>query len=251
MTELWVMRETGQDQREKRLFCFPYAGAGASVYRDWATHVPENVQICRIQLPGRENRLNEPAFTQLEPLVSRLLEAMAPLITDKQFVLFGHSMGGILVFELCRRLAQQGGPLPEKVFLSATRPPHLADPSPLHHLPDPEFIEALRIRGGTAEAMLSSPVFLEIFAPALRCDLMIAESWHQPNTPPLPVQLVVLNGRQDNIVKVAGREVWQRYSTVEPWVIDFDGGHFFIHSHAQAVRQAVFSRLNDCTGNEE
>lgn len=245
MNELWIQRDVQQDGRKQRLFCFPFAGGGASVFRDWSAGVPSAVQVCRIQLPGRENRLNEPAFTTLSALIEALLRVMLPVLIQQPFAFFGHSMGGIIAFELTRQLVDRGYPLPEKLFLSATRPPHIADPAPIHHLPEPDFIEALHQRGGTPVQILNSPVFAEIFAPALRCDLAIAENWYHPEIDALPVPLIILNGIQDNIVKSASAETWRRYSHSEPCVVNFDAGHFFIHSHSQEVRLAVFSRLHD------
>ena len=42
-----------------RLFCFPYAGGGASVFRNWLPYAAGEVEICPVQLPGREERLVE------------------------------------------------------------------------------------------------------------------------------------------------------------------------------------------------
>lgn len=245
MSNLWIIHDAQQDNRSVRLFCFPFAGGGASIFRDWPAAAPDFLQICRVQLPGRENRLAEPAFTELVPLITQLINELYPLMHNKRFAFFGHSMGGIVAFEVCRQLAELGEPLPEKVFLSATRPPHLVDPKPIHHLEEQEFIRALQQRGGTPDEILTSPVFREIFAPTLRHDLAIAESWYAIDLPALPVPLVIFNGCQDSIVKAGSADTWCRYSSIEPQIVTFDGGHFFIHSHAQEVRQAVFSRLHD------
>src|SRR6185295_11175567 len=86
-----------------RLFCFPYAGGGASAYRGWATALPSDLEVCPVQLPGRESRLREAPFTRPEPLIQTLADVLEPHL-DLPFVLFGHSMGGMISFELSREL---------------------------------------------------------------------------------------------------------------------------------------------------
>ncbi len=245
--EPWIVRDSRQDRRPLRLFCLPFAGGGASVFRRWPEAAPDTVQVCRVQLPGRESRIEEPALDDMDRLMAVMLDALEPLLGDRPYALFGHSLGGILVFELCRRLNERHWPLPRLAFLSATRPPHLADPAPIHGLPADAFVQALRQRGGTPQLLLDTPELLEVFLPTLRCDLAVAECWHGKDLAPLPVPLVILNGCYDEVVKAADAQAWRRYSHGEPQVITFDAGHFFLDSHASEVHQAVFSRLQVLT----
>src|SRR5438094_5975985 len=90
-------------QARLRLFCFPYAGGGASIFRTWLNAFPSEIEVCPIQLPGRENRLLEPPFTQLPLLVQTLADALR-LCLDLPFAFFGHSLGALISFELARRL---------------------------------------------------------------------------------------------------------------------------------------------------
>src|SRR6185437_11668624 len=90
-----------------RLVCFPYAGGGASMYRDWAGAMGDSIEVWPIQLPGREARFCEPAFTRLAPLVEGLADAVGPHL-DRPFALFGHSLGALVAFELARLLHGEG-----------------------------------------------------------------------------------------------------------------------------------------------
>src|SRR5262249_17872079 len=65
----WVVRFQPRPQASLRLFCFPYAGGGASLYRAWPENLPEHIELCAIQLPGRESRLSETPITRLSLLV--------------------------------------------------------------------------------------------------------------------------------------------------------------------------------------
>ena len=86
-----------------RLFCFPYAGGGASIYHPWSKRLSGDVEICPLYLPGRENRLREPCFKRLSSLVEELTDALTHFM-DVPFAFFGHSMGALISFEVARRL---------------------------------------------------------------------------------------------------------------------------------------------------
>jgi len=90
-------------QSSPSLFCFPYAGAGASAFASWADLMPPEVELCAVQLPGRESRLREKPFVRLPPLVRAVRESLRPYL-HKPFAFFGHSMGALISFELAREL---------------------------------------------------------------------------------------------------------------------------------------------------
>ncbi|MCC4321248.1 thioesterase II family protein [Streptomyces malaysiensis] len=103
----------------QRLFVFPHAGAGASAYR-LAAYLPDSVEVCTVQMPGRESRFARPTLTSLDEAVATL----APLIANHAalpYAFFGHSMGSLLAFETARRLRALGTALPDHLFLSGMR----------------------------------------------------------------------------------------------------------------------------------
>src|SRR5579884_4085328 len=115
-TSPWIKR--ANPQARCRLFCFPYAGGGASIYHAWSRSLPAEIDVCAVQLPGRENRIGEPLFTSLPLLIDALAHELAPFF-DKPFVFFGHSMGALISFELARCLRSRRQPEPAQLFVSA------------------------------------------------------------------------------------------------------------------------------------
>jgi medium-chain acyl-[acyl-carrier-protein] hydrolase len=123
----WIQYGQRKPSVRLRLFCFPYAGGSASLYRGWSERLPAEVEVCPIQLPGRENRLLEKPFSQLQPLVEALGEALLSYL-DEPYAFFGHSMGALISFELTRLLRREGCVrLPERLLVSARCAPHLPD----------------------------------------------------------------------------------------------------------------------------
>ena len=95
----WILGPPPDPSARLRLFCFPYAGGGASVFHGWGPSLPAGVAVYPVQPPGRENRLREPAYTAVGPLVEAAATALRPLLRPP-FALFGHSLGALVAFEL-------------------------------------------------------------------------------------------------------------------------------------------------------
>ena len=121
MASSWILRFDPKPQAELRLFCFPYAGVGASCYRAWPALLPAEVELCAVQPPGREGRLREPAFRSIHELAEAAAAALEPYF-DRPYAFFGHSMGALVAFELARQLRSGGRTGPRWLFASGRRP---------------------------------------------------------------------------------------------------------------------------------
>jgi medium-chain acyl-[acyl-carrier-protein] hydrolase len=226
-----------------RLFCFPYAGGGASVYRDWAdTLAPSGIDVVAVQLPGREDRFCEPAFSRIEPLCEAVIQRLQPLL-DRPFALFGHSMGAIIAYELARRF-EEAGPKVTHLIVSGQRAPQVSLGRPVcFDLPTEAFHARLRELNGTPEAVLRDPEMMSLFSPLLRSDFELCETYPREQRPPLDCPITVLGGRDDSETDRAHLEAW-RTSTRGAFRLEWlAGDHFFVQSKAVEVRRVVESAL--------
>ncbi|MFS2126939.1 thioesterase II family protein, partial [Pseudomonas sp. Pseusp97] len=105
-----------------RLFCLPYSGASAMVYARWKRQLPGWIDVCPVELPGRGRRFAESLHTDLRALASQLADEIAARL-DQPYALFGHSLGGLLAFELAHALRDRGLPMPQALFASAAPAP--------------------------------------------------------------------------------------------------------------------------------
>ncbi len=177
LTECWLRSPKPNPQASLRLFCFPYVGGGALIFRTWPNSLPATAEVCPVELPGRGTRLKETPFTRLLPLVQALAQALLPHL-DKPFAFFGHSMGALISFELTRQLRRLYGLVPLHLFVSAHRAPQLPDPDPpIHTLPEAEFMEELRCLNGTPKEVLEQPELMELMLPILRADFALCETY--------------------------------------------------------------------------
>ncbi len=223
-----------------RLFCFPYAGGGASVYRDWSKHLPKHVEVCPVQLPGRENRIREAPHKRVDQLVATLAPALGPYL-DKPFALFGHSMGAIISYELAQQLRRLGEPAPMQLLVSGRRAPNLSDPNPpLHTLPSEAFLDAVQKRyGGIPEIVLQDAEMRELFAPLLQADFTLVETYHCSDTTPLTCPIVAFGGSED---AHAGRDAmlaWRPFTRDAFTLHMFPGGHFYLNDQPEPLWQAI------------
>ncbi|MBV9231998.1 MAG: thioesterase [Chloroflexi bacterium] len=237
----WVMRS--KPQPRLRLFCFPYAGGGASIFRLWSNKLPSEVEVCPVYLPGREIRLREPLFTRLSPLVETLSHALSPYM-DIPFAFFGHSMGALISFELTRHLRKKRKPGPAHLFVAALRAPQLLlSDSAQHLLPDPDFIDTLHRLGGTPGAVLQNEELMRLMLPILRADFAVYETYVYTEDAPLDMGITAFGGEQDHEVSVQDMAAWrtQTRSSFELHILP--GNHFFIHSGQDFLLQILSQDL--------
>jgi medium-chain acyl-[acyl-carrier-protein] hydrolase len=239
----WVTYPRANPGAEIRLFCLPHAGGGASAYSMWLSALPSFVELCPIQMPGRETRIREPLFTSLPPLVSAIAESLFPHL-DKPFALFGHSMGAKLAFELTRLLRREHGPKPLHLFVSGHGAPQiLSTEPPIHTLPDDEFIREVQRYEGMPQEILESAELMRYILPILRADFSINETYVYTDEPPLSSPITAYGGLRDEGAPRADIEAWREQTTSSFEFRMFPGGHFFLQTESRLVLRELSYRL--------
>jgi surfactin synthase thioesterase subunit/glycosyltransferase involved in cell wall biosynthesis len=217
----------------RRLFCFPYAGAGTLWCRGW--------NACAALLPGREARAGEAPMTSMEALVAALEEAIGPLL-DKPFVFFGHSMGAGIAFELTHALMRKGRRLPGALIVSSAKAPALrqALPEPT----DAELLAQIGKLGGVPEGAALDADWMKLVFPALRADTRLYRSYLPLKREPLPVPLFAYCGDADPNLKPDEMERWREETSAGFRLRVFGGGHFYF----QADMTEVLSSISEDSG---
>jgi len=244
MSNGWIVfpRRRHPDVR-LRLFCFPYGGGAASVFRAWPDRFPPDVEICPVQLPGRENRFAEPAFTHVTPLVEELAGIIRQHL-DRPYALLGHSMGALAAFELARELRRRGEPAPAGLVVSGRVAPQAqpADPA-IHALDGEDFIKAAGELGGTPAAYLRDPKLKDYFVPLLKADLAITETYAYGDEAPLDCPIDALCGTDDPRVSGGDMAAWRVQTTAGFSLAMLPGDHFFINAPRSGYVETVLRCL--------
>lgn len=225
-----------------RLFCLPYAGSGASLYRAWADALP-GVDVVGVQPPGREGRIRELALSDIEALVEGVASAMAPLVHDLPFAFYGHSLGSVIAFEVVRRLRRMpGAPSPIHLIVGARRAPHVPNRLPMvGHLPNDAMLASLEeIFGkGVPDEVAAIPELLELLIPVLRADILASEGYQYRAEEPLTCPVTAMCGSGDASALPYEVEAWRR-ETTGPFAFSIvPGDHFFVKSAFDQVLRTV------------
>jgi medium-chain acyl-[acyl-carrier-protein] hydrolase len=245
ISEKWVSCLKPTSDAYIRLFCFPYAGAGSTVFNTWSEFLLPEIELFLVHLPGRDRRIKEEPYTLLVPLAKTIAEALYPHL-DKPFAFFGHSMGALLSFEVARQLRSLFSIWPVHLIVSAKHPPQLPERSPiLHLLPDGELLaESKKQYGALPEIILKDPELLQIFLPILRADLTMVETYQYVPEASLECPITVIGGLQDRLVHEKELSAWRDQTTNAFRLKMFPGDHFFIQSRRIDIVNKIKEELS-------
>ncbi|ANP50056.1 surfactin synthase thioesterase subunit [Streptomyces griseochromogenes] len=220
-TSPWFVRPPSAEH-PARLFCFPFSGSGASAFSAWPAAI-DDVEVCPVQFPGRENRLAHPHYGTYENLAADLVEILVPRL-DRPFAFFGHCAGALPAFETVVRLAELGLPGPQCLFVSGQPAPHDAASDRMLSMTEPELRAELEsfLRGRGIEPR---PDMIDLGMVVLLRDLDAARAYRRTEPVAVRCPIVVLNWQDDPDVSLDELEGWRRYSdSVDIRVVD--GGHY-------------------------
>jgi acyl transferase domain-containing protein/surfactin synthase thioesterase subunit len=240
----WIVRPQPKPEARLRLFCFPYAGGGASTFRDWNAAVSDDIEVCVMQLPGREERLQESPMTDMPTLLDALTQEVLAL-ADKPFAFFGHSMGAVLSFEVARRLRAAGDTQPMHLILSSRAAPQLVNnDESMRFLPDTEFLEKLHgLYGAVPQAIRENAKLREIFLPILKADVTLLETHDYVPGAPLGCPISVFGGGADPSISNDMLLAWREHTEAEFAHKMFPGDHFYLVPGKDAVIREVMALL--------
>ncbi|GAA3196062.1 MULTISPECIES: thioesterase II family protein [Streptomyces] len=228
MKSPWLLRFPPRPDARVRLVCLPGAGSAASMYHPWSALLPEEVEICAVQLPGRGGRLREAAFRRMEPLADALTEVLRAEC-DRPVVLFGHSLGALIAYEVAARLRELPDTSVAALIVAAHKAPHLGSAEVSgHDLPDEELLAFLDRLGGTPAGVLARPDIRRLALPALRADFELDFTYAHRERPPLDIPLSAFGGTDDALVPESELVAWGRHTARAFRAWHLPGGHFFL-----------------------
>ena len=238
----WIICPRPNPDAQLKLFCFHYAGGGTLSFRNWEKELHPKIEVNLIQLPGRERRLTEKVFTRIEPLIQQLQFAIIPYL-NQPFAFFGYSMGSLIAFELTRALRRNYQISPQHLFVSAYRSPQLpANKSPIHNLPDADFLEELRNLNGTPEEILGNYELMSLLLPTIRADFELIETYNYYEAPSLEFPITAFGGLEDTEATQTDLAAWEVHTKGEFNLCMLPGNHFFLYSERSKLLQIIYSK---------
>ncbi|MET8860615.1 alpha/beta fold hydrolase, partial [Streptomyces sp. NPDC004579] len=84
----------------------PFAGAGPSFFHPWRELSAGRWRVTSVELPGKERRILETPYRNVvEAAENSIDDIVADLGEGARTVLFGHSLGAVLAYELVHLLS--------------------------------------------------------------------------------------------------------------------------------------------------
>jgi medium-chain acyl-[acyl-carrier-protein] hydrolase len=233
---LWFNYVRRSSRPRLRLICLSGAGAGPSSFISWHAALDDSIEIWPVQLPGREQRIRETPWSSLTEIVSALYDAVIAINADfaLPLVLFGHSFGSLVMYELCQRFLSKDSNFVRGLIISAMSAPIPQNCSrPLSKLSDERLLAWVRQIGGTPETLLSNPKFVLWLLRDLRAAQQIREAYQPDCTSVLSCRLSVFGGVDDSEASVGGLHAWSQFTSVQFHCHILPGGHFFLRQESQ------------------
>ena len=241
----WIRCPYPRPQALARLVCLPHAGGGASLYHSWGGRISSAIEVWAIELPGRGSRFGEPCEDNLSRVVELLSETLRNSgLFAKPFALFGHSMGGLVGFELARAFQQV--PQLTHLFASGCHAPQTeSDEQPIHRLPPKQFLEQMMTRyNGIPEEIANEPELVDLLLPVLQSDMRMVETHRYCPGAPLSCPITVLTGTSDRRATPEVLEGWKEQTKSQFDLLRFEGGHFFLQTATSEVLRVVEERFS-------
>jgi surfactin synthase thioesterase subunit len=242
-TSAFFVRPRPAGRPAAKLFCVPFCGGAASVFRGFAIRLPDWIEPLLVQLPGRATRVNEPPYRSMSALVNDLAEAVSTE-TSTPYALLGYSLGAVICFEVARQMRRRNLPPPVRLFALASGAPHTKDPfAPIHQLPDREFLVEIARLNGTPREVLAEPQLMQALLPMLRADFCVHETYVYADEPALDVPISVIGGTNDRRVSAERLEAWQICTSAGSSIRTMTAGHFFLHEARDTIVEVVSADL--------
>lgn len=234
----WVRRFHPPRQNRARLVCFPHAGGSASFFFPVSKALSPALDVLAIQYPGRQDRRLEPGITSIAELADQATEALRSHL-DRPLILFGHSMGAIVAFEVARRLERDGDGRVIDLFVSGRRAPSRHQDENVHLRDDEGIVAELKLMSGTDAALLGDDEILRMILPAIRSDYTAIETYRCEPGATVSCPITVLVGEADPRTSPDEASAWNDHTTGLFELHTYAGGHFFLAHHQPEITNLI------------
>lgn len=241
------------NQKKIKLFCFPYAGGSAAAYNKWKQYLDKGIELHTVELAGRGRRIYDPLYDSMDEAVNDVYKIVIPQIADMPYCFFGHSMGGIIAYELALKIRELKKPRPRHIFFSGRGAPHIRgseDERKIHTMTEEEFKKEIIELGGTPKEFFEHPELLDVLLPMLRSDFKIAECYEEKSSiTPFDHDITVFIGKEEDVT-AEQMHGWREHTSGICTLHYFNGDHFFLSEETKKVVEIINKTLRSVLNPE-
>jgi surfactin synthase thioesterase subunit len=229
LLETALVRPRQVPDARRTLVCLGFCGGGAGVYLRWADSMPPGTELAAVCYPGREGRFLEDFAADWDALAEDALAVVTAV--EGPYVLFGHSMGGWMAFDVASRIEERGGRAPEALVVSAANAPSFGltvrDMFPAQQDTDEQLMDWMRTFGLLPEHVLGDPDLAQMALELMRADIRVRDTFYHREGAKVSTPLQILSGTDDDIIDRHVADHWRKLSTSDVRHDVLPGGHFY------------------------
>lgn len=239
------------------LYAIPYAGGHSLVYRNLKEKLHPSIKLSTLEPPGRGKRASEALIKDMELIAFDLLDQIRGELEDSNYAIFGHSMGSLLAYIMCRKICEEGLPLPRHIFCSGHGAPSVKKIDPAtelakHTLSTEEFWEYIESLGALPPELKEHKELMNYFEPILRADIQALECYeYKSGSLKLDIPISVFYGVDDNETPLGSLIPWQNETRKTVLFYPFPGGHFGLFDRLPEFSQILKQNLFEKPENHE
>jgi medium-chain acyl-[acyl-carrier-protein] hydrolase len=235
----WIVAGVRPKTPDVRIICFSSAGGSAFQFRQWDSHASGRSEFLGIQIPGHDERFREPLLRRADAIIENIGPSLLG-VSDRPFVLFGHSLGALLAFEFARWARRQGAAGPMRLIVASRSSPRVKpEYAPVHELPEQDFMRVLRLYGGTTDSILENQEVMRHFVPIIRADLEVNRLYSYRREPPFEFPITAIWGDSDPVTTKAEVEGWCAETNGVFNLMTVPGGHFFFRDRIGEIIKVI------------
>ncbi|PFJ04299.1 thioesterase [Bacillus cereus] len=231
--------------KKTKFFCFPHAGGSAFSYSKWKNYFNPYIEVVPIELAGRGYRIEESLYQSMEEAVNDVYNIIVEQIDYFPYILYGHSMGSLIAYEVARKIQNSNNVLPEFLVVSGRNHPNSKIKNIRHNLSNEQFKREVIAMGGTSSEVLQSEELMEIFLPILRADFKIVETYiHDNSIQACDIEFLIFNGKNDEFTTYDQIKKWEQYTSKTCTFHSFEGNHFFLNENIEEIANSIMRKLD-------
>jgi surfactin synthase thioesterase subunit len=228
-----------ENRDRSTLLCLPFAGAGPSFFHPWRALAADRWRVVPVELPGRERLILETPYRNVvEAAKNSVDDIVADLGDGARTVVFGHSLGAVLAYELVHLLSARGVHV-ERLVVSGSPGPWTQRERRATGLPDEEFLARVEEFAGFRHEALDHPEMRELILPVLQADCEMHENYVPSTDEPVSVPICSIRGDSDGLVSAEQAQEWRDATTGEFSCAEFPGDHMYLVDLGPQVLDAI------------
>lgn len=226
-----------------RLYCFPHAGGSSISFMPWKKRIDRRIELYPVDIPVTLGPKESLPLSSISTVVEKLSDSLSNH-DGIQFSFFGHSLGGLIAFELARSLKKRGLMQPSNIIISGCESPrkHMSSGS-VHLLDDHDLIEFIKSFNGITDEIINDKRIMHMLLPKIRADFSLAQSYLYMPSDKIDSDLVILSGREDVRSGDDFLLEWQLETSGKCDFNYFRGDHFFINENLSDIIKLINKKL--------